>query len=590
MSVKPPSISSHDEPVVENTQPDKHTYGQILKSSAVIGGSTMINVAIGIFRTKAMALMLGPSGVGLMGLYGSITDLTQSVVGMGINSSGVRQIAEAVGSGDTERIARTAQVLRRTAIFLGLLGAVFLVGFSSQLSLLTFGSNQQANGVALLSLAVFFNLVSAGQGALIQGMRRISDLAKMGILGTLFGAIISIPTVYFLREEGVAISLVLVAAMGLIMSWWYRRKLHFDPVTVTPSQVGHEQAALLKLGFAFMSSGLMMTGAAYVVRIFIVRNVGFDAAGLYQSAWALGGLYIGFVLQAMGTDFYPRLTAIANDNAECNRLVNEQAHVSLLLAGPGIIATLTLAPLVISLFYSAKFDGAVELLRWLCLGMALRVVSWPMGFIIVAKNAQKLFFFSELAWTIVYLGLAWVSITAFGLNGAGIAFFGSYIFHVLMIFLIVRQLTGFAWSPASLKTSILFLVLIAIVFCSFYILPPLLTTGIGVLITLLSSVYSIRVLVNFVSPDRIPRRLLRLLEWFCLIDTNAGGHQDVTNRSKPKVLSVKGWLLALFALVAIYLYVTWYRGNYDWITMLDFLSEKFNAALNLKKRTQPGES
>jgi PST family polysaccharide transporter len=49
---------------------------------------------------------------------------------MGINSSGVRQIAEAVGSGDTVRIARTVIVLRRTSIFLGILGAVLLVGFA----------------------------------------------------------------------------------------------------------------------------------------------------------------------------------------------------------------------------------------------------------------------------------------------------------------------------------------------------------------------------------------------------------------------------------------------------------------------------
>ena len=48
----------------------------------------------------------GPAGFGLFGLYGSIAVLTQSIAGMGINSSGVRQIAEAVGSGDKARIAR----------------------------------------------------------------------------------------------------------------------------------------------------------------------------------------------------------------------------------------------------------------------------------------------------------------------------------------------------------------------------------------------------------------------------------------------------------------------------------------------------
>ena len=57
----------------------------------------------------------------------------------------------------------------------------------------------------------------------------------------------------------------------------------------------------------------------------------------------------------MGADFYPRLTAIANRNEDCNRLVNEQAEIGLLMAGPGILATLTLAPIVITVFYRGDF-------------------------------------------------------------------------------------------------------------------------------------------------------------------------------------------------------------------------------------------
>src|SRR5450432_1423810 len=128
------------------------TYGQILKSSAMIGGSSVVNIGIGIIRTKAMALLLGPAGVGLMGLYGSILNLAESIASMGINSSGVRQIAEAAGSGETGRIGRTAATVRRTAIVLGVLGAVLLVVFSRQISTLTFGSDQHAADVATLSL------------------------------------------------------------------------------------------------------------------------------------------------------------------------------------------------------------------------------------------------------------------------------------------------------------------------------------------------------------------------------------------------------------------------------------------------------
>jgi O-antigen/teichoic acid export membrane protein len=109
---------------------EKQSYSQILKSSALVGGSSVLNIVVGIVRTKAMAVLLGPSGFGLFGLYGSIANLTQSIAGIGINSSGVRQIAEAVGSDNTERIALTTAVLRRTSIFLGVLGAGLLLVFS----------------------------------------------------------------------------------------------------------------------------------------------------------------------------------------------------------------------------------------------------------------------------------------------------------------------------------------------------------------------------------------------------------------------------------------------------------------------------
>jgi PST family polysaccharide transporter len=492
----------------------KQSYGQILKSSALVGGFSVVNIAIGIVRTKAMAVLLGPAGFGLFGLYGSIASLTQSIAGMGVNSSGVRQIAEAVGSDDTERIAQTTAVLRRTSILLGVLGAGLLIVFSRQVSTLTFGSNQHAGAVCLLSIAVFFQLISAGQGALIQGMRRVADLAKMSVLGALFGTCISIPVVYFLRERGVVPSLVGVAAMSILTSWWYSRKVDIQIPSMMASQVGQEAAALLKLGFAFMSSSLMTMGVAYAVRIIVLRTVGFEATGLYQSAWMLGGLYVGFILQAMGADFYPRLTASINENTACNRLVNEQARVGLLLAGPGVLATLTLAPLVIGLLYSAKFGAAVPVLRWICLGTMLQVITWPMGFIIVAKAKQNIFIVAELAWAVVSLGLAWTCVRSFGLDGAGIAFFGSYIFHGFLIYPIARRLSGFRWSTENKQTGLVFLSLIAVVFCGFYVLPLLLAACVGTLAAVLSGAYSIRVLFKLIPLDSLPHPMRRLLVGF----------------------------------------------------------------------------
>jgi len=481
------------------------SYGRILKSSALIGGSSILKIGLGIVRTKAMALILGPAGVGLLGLYGSIGDLAQSIAGMGINSSGVRQIAEAVGTGEADRIARTVTTLRRVAAVLGALGALLLVTFCAPVARLSFGDSRHAGAVALLGLAVFFGAVSGGQMALVQGMRRIRDLAMANVLGAFYGTLFGIAIVYLYGERGVVPSLVCAAGMGIVTSWWYSRKINVRRVTMRLADISNEISSLLKLGFVFMAAGLMALGGAYLVRIAVVRRLGVEAAGFYQAAWALGGLYIGIILQAMGADFFPRLSAVANDNAECNRLVNEQTEVGLLLAGPGVLGTLTFAPLVIQLFYSDRFGPAVEILRWLCLGMMLRVITWPLGFILLAKGERNLFFWSELASNAVYIGLVWVCLGGFGLKGTGMAFFGLYVFYWFLIYAIARRVSGFQWSPTNQRLVVFYGSIVGAVFAAWYFVPHTLLAAVAVLVTVLAGLYSLKRLSSLVPLERIPR-------------------------------------------------------------------------------------
>ena len=463
-----------------------------------------------------MALILGPSGVGLLGIFDSIAELTRSIAGMGVYASGVRQIAEAVGTGDTNCIARTVITLRRVAFYSGLLGALLLIILSYPISHLTFGKNNHAGAIALLALAVFCGDVSAGQGALVQGMRRIADLARMSMWGALYGTVFSIPIVYFMGESGVVPSLVCVAAMGVLTSWWYARKIRVEKVSISMREMILETSKLLKLGFVFMSSGLMVVGSAYLVRIIILRRIGVEATGFYQAAWGFGGLYVGFILQAMGADFYPRLTAVAKDNPECNRMVNEQAEVGLLMAGPGLLGTLTFAPFVIGLLYSSKFEPAVEILRWICLGMMLRVASWPMSFMLIAKGRGTIYFLSELASNLIYLSFLWFGVLAYGLKGVGMAFFASYVVYWIGVYLIIRRLSGFRWSSANLRLAAILSPVVAAVFVGWYFLSTPVAMISGTVITFLVGIYSLKTLCTLVPLQRFPKLVQKIILLFRL--------------------------------------------------------------------------
>ena len=103
------------------------SYRRILKSTFIMGGSSVFNTLLGIVRTKVVAVILGPSGVGLAGIYVTVSNLISTLSGLGIGESGVRQIAGAHGTGDDTVVARTILSIRRVALLSGVAGLSMLL-------------------------------------------------------------------------------------------------------------------------------------------------------------------------------------------------------------------------------------------------------------------------------------------------------------------------------------------------------------------------------------------------------------------------------------------------------------------------------
>jgi PST family polysaccharide transporter len=130
-----------------------------------------------------------------------------------------------------------------------------------------------------------------------------------------------------------------------------------------------------------------------------------------------------------------------------------------------------------------------------------------MGFIVVAKGQQAVYFWTEVAATLVHVGLAWWLVTWWGLEGSGLAFFGLYVWHGLLIYVIVRQTAGFRWSAANKRLGLVFLPVMGLVFLGFYWLPHWVATTVGVVAVGLSSAYSVRTLLKLLPVESIPAPL-----------------------------------------------------------------------------------
>lgn len=427
------------------------SYGQILKSSSIVGGAQAVNYIIGLVRTKAVAVLLGPAGVGLVGVYVSTVGLVQTFAQFGINESGVREVAAAAGTKDEVRIAQTVTALRRVCWLTGVFGWLLTVALAMPLSEWVLGSSAHAWTIAVLGVTVLLELVSSGQKAVLQGVRRVGDLARLQIAFSLLSTVMAVSVYWFFGEGGIVPVIILTSVTQLLASWWFARRVRLVAVSQTFRQTGRNCGLLFKMGSAFMYGALLAGVVGLVVRALIVREHGLDDAGVYQAAWALSGLFGGFVLQAMGTDFYPRLTSVAGDNSTVNGLVNEQIEVGMLLALPGITAAITLAPLLVWIFYSAQFESAALLLPGFIVGVGAQMLVWPISFIQRAKAAVRYMYVSQGIFAVTQLLLTIAGLRMFGLSGVAWAYAATMCVHVFVLMFIASRLSGFSLSSQTFR-------------------------------------------------------------------------------------------------------------------------------------------
>jgi len=479
----------------------KSSYGKVLKSSTIVGGAQVINLIVGMVRVKFVAILIGPAGVGLVGTYTAITSMVSSLSGLGLNSSGVREVAVANGSGDAEQVGRAALTLRRMVWLTGVIGALVLVVLAVPISLYTFKDRAHTLPLIYLASTVFFAAIQGGQMALIQGMRKIADLAKINVLGTVVGSLFSVGLYYLYGIDGIVPSLIVLAALNLVFSWWFARKIPLPFVNLTWKESFAQTGGLVKLGFALMWSCLLVSVVGYLTRTLISRNLGIDDVGIFQAAFNLSGVFVSFVFGSMGADFYPSLTLVAEDNEKVNCLVNEQTEIGMFLAVPGLIATIVFAPWVIHIFYSSAFEQSIELLRWFAFGCLGKVISWPMGFILLAKGESRLFFITESLFNILHLVLIWVGMTYLGITGVAVAFVVMYLLYALGMLLVSRKLTSFTWSEGVKNIFAVFIPISLVVFISSFFVPQDIFIYCGIVICVLSTLYCLKQITYRLGPE-----------------------------------------------------------------------------------------
>ncbi|MCW4450783.1 oligosaccharide flippase family protein [Kaistella sp. BT6-1-3] len=428
-----------------------------MKATSIFGGVQVFNILITIIRSKLVAILLGPAGMGIAGLFTTTLGLMSSITNLGLARSAVRDVSAANATNDEDKISETVSVFRKLVWLTGGIGLIATLVLSPLLSLLTFGNYDYTFSFVFLSSTLLIGQLTVGQSVLLQGLRKITWLAKAGIYSAVIGLITSIPLYYLYGIKGIVPAILVSSVSVFFIQHYFAKRINIRTQPLTFKQAFQKGNGMIKLGIVLGLNGLISTGASYLIRIFISHSGSLEDVGLYTAGFAIINTYVGMVFSAMITDYYPRLAAVQQDNTKFNTMMNQQIEVALYIVSPLICAFLIFVNWIIILIYSSKFLAIVEMIQWGILAIFFKTLGWAIGVLVAAKGHSKHYFWNELTANIYLLIFNILGYYFFGLKGLGISFLVGYFIYFLQIYFFTKIKYGFNLEQGVAKQFVLFL-------------------------------------------------------------------------------------------------------------------------------------
>ena len=403
-----------------------------MKAMGLFGGVQVMGILCSIIRTKLVAMWIGPVGTGLFGLYNNALEMISTGSNLGIRSSSVRDISQACAGSDKGVIAGIVAVVRKWSMWLGLAGALLTLAMAPLLSQVTFGDGMHIWGFVALSIAVLLQALTNGEYAVLQGTARLKRLASVTLWGTIVGLAVSIPLFYLLRERSILPSIIAYAVALAAFAWLFRNR-DYPAVSVGRRETIDMGKGFVKLGI-FMTLGNFATIlASYAFNAWLNINAGTEMVGFYQAGYTLVNKYTGLILTALGMEYYPRLSRVADSRIRLRAFVSQEINVAIAVMAPVVALFILLRELVVWILYTPEYNVIITFVSWGMIGTVLRTLSWCLAFTVLAKGDGKTYLWTEVASAVINLVLNIVFYRWWGLTGLGIAFLVSYLLYTIII-------------------------------------------------------------------------------------------------------------------------------------------------------------
>lgn len=425
---------------------------RLFKVTAIMSSATVIILFFNLLKSKAFAIILGPSGVGLysvlISLYTTIISLTSITSGGSI----VKKIAEANSNNDKYKLHYIKNVFSIINLSIGFLLAIIIFIFSDMLSQYAFNSLIYSFEIKLLGFIIIVAMFADFWQSWLNGLREVKIIAKIRVYSTIISGLLSIGYVYIYKIDGVIYSILSVPIVTFfIAGYFFLRVTKIPTFSLSFKKYSHEITDIFKVGFVLLLIAMLFHIGVYVNRNIISSELGIASVGIFFAAWTISMSYLDVFLSSLSVDYYPRLSENKNNIESSMKIVNEQLFFSLLISFPIIMFVYIYAPNLIEILYSEDFIDGASILRWQIIGDIFKVFVWIFGFVFIAQNNLKYSLLIQIIWVSTYTVILFFGLPYFGLVLTGVSFLATYFLTFLVSLFYVKFRYDFKFSRDNIK-------------------------------------------------------------------------------------------------------------------------------------------
>ena len=408
----------------------------LIKTSVLTGISTVIKLVSAFVINKVIAIYIGPAGLAIVGQLQSFTSIITTFSNGAISSGIVKYTAEYQDIEEKKKIFSSSIVI---SLICSLIISIFLFGFSDYLSELILKDIQYSSVFIIFGATIFLFALNMVLISILNGQKEIKKYVLVNIAGSIFSLVFTSILIMQLNLMGALYAMVLnqsviffVTLAFVLKSSWFKLEYFLK---------GLDKDSLSKLSkYSLMAitSALTVPVSHLIIREYIGENLGWDSAGYWQGIWYISTMYLMLVTTTLGVYYLPRLSEI-QDNKELRKEIFSGYKIIMPIVILASLIIFLLKEYVILIAFSKDFMPMMELFAWQLMGDVIKIASWLLAYLMLAKAMTKVFIYTEVLFSALFVGLSILFVDKFGLVGITYAYALNYLLYLFMMIFIFRK-------------------------------------------------------------------------------------------------------------------------------------------------------